>query len=236
MAAGWSGTASTRTGGTRRPGCCASASSRGCWKPSRDRCSTTTGENLDPHKIWATMMTGEKPGGHGERSVAVGVDRHGRLGRGRQDRGRSRSTGCWPIATATARSTSRSGSTRPAATTSPARISTRSRTRCAAIWRLGYTTVKMKIGGAPLAEDLQRIEAVLEVVGAGQHLAVDANGRFDLRDRDRLRRGAGAVRAALVRGGGRSARLRAAGRAGRTTTTARWRPARTSSRCRMPAT
>ena len=31
------------------------------------------GENLDPHRIWARMMTNEKPGGHGERSVAVGT-------------------------------------------------------------------------------------------------------------------------------------------------------------------
>src|SRR5881409_2055376 len=30
-------------------------------------------DNLDPGKIWATMMTNEKPGGHGERSVAVGT-------------------------------------------------------------------------------------------------------------------------------------------------------------------
>src|SRR5476651_2375576 len=30
------------------------------------------GGNLDPHKIWARMMINEKPGGHGERSVAVG--------------------------------------------------------------------------------------------------------------------------------------------------------------------
>ena len=29
-------------------------------------------DNLDPAKIWACMMTNEKPGGHGERSVAVG--------------------------------------------------------------------------------------------------------------------------------------------------------------------
>jgi L-alanine-DL-glutamate epimerase-like enolase superfamily enzyme len=46
---------------------------------------------------------------------------------------------------------------------------------------LGYDTVKMKIGGAPLADDLARIEAVLAVLGgAGGRLAVDANGRFDL--------------------------------------------------------
>ena len=44
----------------------------------------------------------------------------------------------------------------------------------------GYDTVKMKIGGAPLAEDLRRIDAVLAVVGSGVRLAVDANGRFDL--------------------------------------------------------
>ncbi len=29
--------------------------------------------NLDPHRIWAAMMSNEKPGGHGERSVAVGT-------------------------------------------------------------------------------------------------------------------------------------------------------------------
>jgi L-alanine-DL-glutamate epimerase-like enolase superfamily enzyme len=45
---------------------------------------------------------------------------------------------------------------------------------------LGYQVVKMKIGGMPLADDLRRIEAVLEVVGDGSQLAVDANGRFDL--------------------------------------------------------
>jgi L-alanine-DL-glutamate epimerase-like enolase superfamily enzyme len=28
---------------------------------------------LDPHRAWDVMMTNEKPGGHGERSVAVGV-------------------------------------------------------------------------------------------------------------------------------------------------------------------
>src|ERR671926_364040 len=32
-----------------------------------------TGDNLDPHRIWAAMMRNEKPGGHGERSVAVGT-------------------------------------------------------------------------------------------------------------------------------------------------------------------
>ncbi len=44
----------------------------------------------------------------------------------------------------------------------------------------GYSVVKMKIGGAPLAEDRARIEAVLRLLRPGQKLAVDANGRFDL--------------------------------------------------------
>src|SRR5438105_13721595 len=31
-----------------------------------------TGQNFDPSHAWTIMMTNEKPGGHGERSVAVG--------------------------------------------------------------------------------------------------------------------------------------------------------------------
>ena len=31
-------------------------------------------DNLDPFAIWDTLMKNEKPGGHGERSVAVGTD------------------------------------------------------------------------------------------------------------------------------------------------------------------
>ena len=38
----------------------------------------------------------------------------------------------------------------------------------------------MKVGGATVAEDRQRIEAVLAEIGGGARLAVDANGRFDL--------------------------------------------------------
>ena len=45
---------------------------------------------------------------------------------------------------------------------------------------LGFNRFKMKIGGATLAEDVKRIERVLSVVGAGNKLAVDANGRFNL--------------------------------------------------------
>src|SRR6202020_873681 len=31
------------------------------------------GDNLDPARVWEALMRDEKPGGHGERSVAVGV-------------------------------------------------------------------------------------------------------------------------------------------------------------------
>jgi L-alanine-DL-glutamate epimerase-like enolase superfamily enzyme len=44
----------------------------------------------------------------------------------------------------------------------------------------GYTVVKMKIGGATIDEDRERIEAVLTEIGRQAQLAVDANGRFDL--------------------------------------------------------
>src|SRR5919108_949195 len=32
-----------------------------------------SGDNLDPDRVWQTLMRNEKPGGHGERSVAVGT-------------------------------------------------------------------------------------------------------------------------------------------------------------------
>ncbi|NPC54613.1 enolase C-terminal domain-like protein [Caenimonas soli] len=45
---------------------------------------------------------------------------------------------------------------------------------------MGFNAFKMKIGGAPIAQDMRRIEEALEVVdGDGSRLAVDANGRFD---------------------------------------------------------
>jgi L-alanine-DL-glutamate epimerase-like enolase superfamily enzyme len=44
----------------------------------------------------------------------------------------------------------------------------------------GYTVVKMKIGGETLDDDRRRIEAVLREIGSDARLAVDANGRFDL--------------------------------------------------------
>ncbi len=43
----------------------------------------------------------------------------------------------------------------------------------------GYTDFKIKIGGASLSEDMQRVNTAARIAGGAQHLAVDANGRFD---------------------------------------------------------
>jgi L-alanine-DL-glutamate epimerase-like enolase superfamily enzyme len=43
----------------------------------------------------------------------------------------------------------------------------------------GYTMVKMKVGGLPLADDLARVEAVKSILPRGALLAVDANSKFD---------------------------------------------------------
>ena len=135
--------------------------------------------NLDPHKIWARMMVNEKPGGHGERSVAVGTIDMAvwdavakiagqalfRLLAGRYGDGRV-NLRIFVYAAG--------GYYYPGKGLDGLKREMRS------YLDRGYNVVKMKIGGAPLAEDQRRIEAVLGELGPGQRLAVDANGRFDL--------------------------------------------------------
>lgn len=136
-------------------------------------------DNLDPERIWQTMMTGEKPGGHGERSVAVGaVDMavwdamakiEGKpLFRLLADRYREGRVEEQVFVYAAG------GYYQPGKDASALQEEMRH------YLDLGYSVVKMKIGGASLDEDLRRIEAALAVVGEGNRLAVDANGRFDL--------------------------------------------------------
>jgi L-alanine-DL-glutamate epimerase-like enolase superfamily enzyme len=137
------------------------------------------GDNLDPHKIWAVMMSNEKPGGHGERSVAVGVV----------------DMAIWDAVSKIAgvplyqHLASTYGDGKPDDSVFvyaaggyyyPGKDDTQLQDEMRRYLDMGYSVVKMKIGGAPLDEDMRRIESVLEVVGGGQHLAVDANGRFDL--------------------------------------------------------
>ena len=137
-----------------------------------------SGANLDPAKIWRIAMTNEKPGGHGERSVAVGIidmalwDIVGKI----EER---------PLCQVLA---DRYGDGTCDADVAVYAAGGYYRERgvqalqdeIRGYLELGYTTVKIKIGGATLAEDLGRIEAVIELVGTADRVAVDANGRFDL--------------------------------------------------------
>ncbi len=45
--------------------------------------------------------------------------------------------------------------------------------------KMGFTTVKIKVGGAPVEEDIQRVAAVREALGPGIDFGVDANNAWD---------------------------------------------------------
>jgi L-alanine-DL-glutamate epimerase-like enolase superfamily enzyme len=135
---------------------------------------------LDPFKCWTAMMKNEKPGGHGERSVAVGVldmalwdavsKAEGvplwRLLADRYNNGHADRT-AWVYAAG--------------GYYYPEKDIQGLQDEMKHYLDLGYSTVKMKIGGVPLKDDLKRIEAALKVVGGkGENLCVDVNGRYDL--------------------------------------------------------
>ena len=137
-------------------------------------------DNLDPHKIWATMFRNEKPGGHGERSVAMGTidmavwdavakvegkplfqllsDRYG-------DGKVNRKVFVYAAG----------------GYYYPGKDDAKLKDEMRSYLDRGYSVVKMKIGGSSLADDRRRIEAVLGMLRPGQRLCVDANGRFDLK-------------------------------------------------------
>src|SRR4051812_27762027 len=135
---------------------------------------------LDPTHAWDVVMTNEKPGGHGERSVAVGVldmalfDLASKIAgqplyRYQSDRYGNGTPDEEVFVYAAG------GYYAPGKTLRDLQDEMRR------FLDQGYRVVKMKIGGADLAEDRTRIEAVLDVLdGDGSRLAVDVNGRFDL--------------------------------------------------------
>src|ERR1700704_4310661 len=138
-----------------------------------------TGDNFDPFKIWNVVMRNEKPGGHGERSVAVGVldmavwDAVAKIAgvplyRLLADRFRGGVADTKVFVYAAG------------GYYYPEKGLAGLQQEMQGYLDLGYSVVKIKIGGAPLAEDLQRIEMVLKILKSGDQLAVDANGRFDL--------------------------------------------------------
>lgn len=137
---------------------------------------TYAGERgADPVAIWRIAMRDEKPGGHGERSGAVGlIDAAAwdlaakleekplwrllaeRFGDGAGDRNVPvyASAGHYHAENDTALL---AGEIR-------------------ACLELGFRTVKIKAGGAPIAEDLRRIDIALDALGGAGALAVDCNG------------------------------------------------------------
>ena len=136
------------------------------------------GSNLDGHRIWAAMMQNEKPGGHGERSVAVGTidmavwDAIAKI----EEK---------PLFRLLAEREGRVADPRVFVYAAggyyyPGKDDSALRQEMRGYVDRGYTVVKMKIGGAPIDEDQRRIEAVLDEIGHEAQLAVDANGRFDL--------------------------------------------------------
>lgn len=138
-----------------------------------------SGTNFDPFKIWEVMMSNEKPGGHGERSVAVGVI----------------DMAIWDlVAKLEERPLYRVLSDRfnggdfdekvftyaAGGYYYPGKGISQLEGEIREYLEKGYDTVKIKVGGAPLSEDLDRIETVINIAGAGNKVAVDANGRFNL--------------------------------------------------------
>ncbi|HEY5167665.1 MAG TPA: mandelate racemase/muconate lactonizing enzyme family protein [Pseudolabrys sp.] len=135
---------------------------------------------IDPAKAWDVMMHNEKPGGHGERSVAVGVldmalwdavsKAEGvplwQLLADRYNNGQAEKT-AWVYAAG--------------GYYYPDKDIAALEAEMKRYLDLGYRCVKMKIGGVDLSADLKRIEAAIKVVGGrGENLCVDVNGRYDL--------------------------------------------------------
>ncbi len=134
-----------------------------------------TGRNLDPARVWDALMRNEKPGGHGERSGAVGV----------------LDTAVWDVVAKIEgvplwrlladRFNDGAADERVAVYASGGHYHEAGGLdalgdEIKSYLDLGYRRVKIKVAGAPLADDLARIERALSVVGDGANLAVDANG------------------------------------------------------------
>jgi L-alanine-DL-glutamate epimerase-like enolase superfamily enzyme len=136
-----------------------------------------TEQNFDPEKILGLMMQREKSGGHSERSIAIGTIEVAiwdavakiagkplhRLLAERYAGGRLATNvfcyvgGGWYF---------------PGQTVQDLQDEMRRHLDA------GYTMVKMKVGGLPLAEDMRRVEAVTTILPKGAQLAVDANSKF----------------------------------------------------------
>ncbi len=137
-----------------------------------------SGSNLDPEKILAAMMQREKPGGHTERSVAIGTIE----------------VACWdavakiaglPLHALIAKKYNKNkylnkvpcyvggGWYAPGKGIPELLAEIREK------FDQGYRTMKIKVGGMSIPEDIARVEAALKLIGNSANLAVDANAGFD---------------------------------------------------------
>ncbi len=137
-----------------------------------------TGENIDPDLAWAAMMSNEKPGGHGERSVAVGTLDMAIWDAVAKIAGK-------PLFRLLADMHGLKADPKVFVYAAggyyyPGKGLDALKNEMRGYLERGYNVVKMKIGGATIDEDRTRIEAVLREIGPKNRLAVDANGRFDL--------------------------------------------------------
>lgn len=142
-----------------------------------DAIADDAGTNLDPFRAWRAMMAGEKPGGHGERCVAVGV-----LDMAIWDAA-AKISGL-PLHRFVADGLARNAAPRVRVYAGGgyryphddlAHLSDEMRR----IADLGYTHAKIKIGGADVDDDKRRIEAAAACLADSSHLAVDAMNRYD---------------------------------------------------------
>ncbi len=136
---------------------------------------------VDPARVLRRALADEKPGGHGDRAGAAAAlelacwDLNAKLADEPAYRaiashfGRDAGAGAVPVYAA-------GGYYYPGHDSGSLE---RLRTEMRGYLDLGYQAVKMKIGGASMREDLDRVEAVIDVVGSGARVAVDANGRFE---------------------------------------------------------
>ena len=134
-------------------------------------------DNIDPAKCVAVMMRNEKSGGHSERSIGIGTIE----------------VAIWDAVAKIAEKplhvllAEHSGSKVldkcfvyvGGGWYAPGKGIPELQDEMKRHLEAGYTMVKMKVGGAPLDEDMRRIEAVKSILPSHAELAVDANSKFD---------------------------------------------------------